>query len=151
MTELNNRPFTIVLRQGTLTNLELATTYLTQGEPVYTTDTKQVFVGDGTNKLFVGGPEPINTQTANYVLAMTDLGGIVEMNLAGANTVTVPANATVAFPLGTRIMVIQAGAGQTTIVAAGGVTLRNAGALAAQWNAAWLYKRGTDEWVMTIG
>ncbi len=151
MSELNNRPFTLVLRQGTLTNLELSTTYLTQGEPVYTTDTKQVFIGDGTNKLFVGGPEPINTQVASYVLAMSDLGGIVEMNAAGANTVTVPANATVAFPLGTRILIVQVGAGQTTVVAAGGVTGQNFGALAAQWNAAWLYKRGTNEWVMTIG
>lgn len=55
MTELNNRPFTIVLRQGTQADLNLSTTYLAKGELAYTTDTFQVYIGDGTNKLLIGG------------------------------------------------------------------------------------------------
>jgi hypothetical protein len=52
---LNNRPFTIVLRQGTAANLAAADTYLTAGEPAYTTDTKSLYIGDGTNKNYIAG------------------------------------------------------------------------------------------------
>jgi hypothetical protein len=66
---------------------------------------------------------PINTQTVNYQLVLTDAGGLVRMNLAGANTLTVPADGTTNFPVGSAITIRQVGAGQTTIVAAGGVTI----------------------------
>ncbi len=98
-----------------------------------------------------GGAQTINTQTASYILALGDAQNIVEMNAASTNTLTVPANATVAFPIGTRILIVQVGAGQTTITGAGGVTLHNAGAISAQWDEAWIYQRATDEWVMTVG
>lgn len=90
-----------------------------------------------------------NRQTGSYTLALTDSGGVVEMNVAGANNLTVPANATVAFPVGTTIEVMQYGAGQTTLVAAGGVTIRSPGGklkIAAQYGAASLRKIATDEW-----
>jgi hypothetical protein len=92
-----------------------------------------------------------NTQTANYVLALTDAGACVEMNVAAANTLTVPLNATVAFPIGTVIEVCQFGAGQTTITAAGGVTIHNASSLTTrtQYSTVSLRKRGTDEWVLS--
>jgi hypothetical protein len=70
----------------------------------------------------VAGPPPVNAQTGTtYTLALTDAPasatnqGIVTMNNASANTLTIPANGTVAFPVGTGILVIQLGAGQTTI------------------------------------
>lgn len=92
---------------------------------------------------------PPNTQTANYVLALTDAAGVVETNEAGPNTVTVPLNNTVPFPVGTKIQINQIGAGATTLVAAVGVTLRNRLGLvsAGQYAVFYLYKRGTDEWV----
>ncbi|MFC2248554.1 carbohydrate-binding protein [Labrys portucalensis] len=94
----------------------------------------------------------INTQTGTaYTLALTDKGKIVEMNNAGANTLTIPANATVAFPVNSRIDLSQFGAGQTTIAADAGVTIRSAGGklkLTGQYSGATLYKRGTDEWVL---
>lgn len=96
----------------------------------------------------------INTQPASYTLALTDVGDVIEMNVSTANTVTVPPNSgvgSVAFPIGTTIDVIQYGAGQTTIVAGSGVTLRSSGGklkLTGQYSAATLYKRGTDEWVV---
>ena len=52
-------------------------------------------------------------------------GKIVEMNVGTANNLTVPLNSSVAFPTGTEIIISQYGAGQTTIVATGGVTLRS--------------------------
>lgn len=98
-----------------------------------------------------GQVKGINTQTANYQLVLADAGKIVEMNLAGANTLTIPTNATVAFPIGTIIDLVQYGAGQTTVGGAG-VTIRSAGAklkLSEQYATATLYKRGTDEWVLS--
>jgi len=71
------------------------------------------------------------------------------MNSASANNLTVPLNATVAFPVGTQINVLQVGAGQTTIVATGGVTINATPGLKlrAQWSSATLIKRATDTWV----
>lgn len=93
----------------------------------------------------------INTRTASYTLILSDKNiKIVEMNVASANNLTVPPNSSVAFPIGTRIDVVQYGAGVTTIVAGAGVTIRSAGTLVldGQYAAATLYKRGTDEWVL---
>jgi len=93
----------------------------------------------------------LNAQTLTaYTLTLTDRGKVIEMNNAAANTVTVPPNSSVAFPIGTQINILQYGAGQTTLVAGAGVTIRSvSGALklSTQYAAATLYKRGTDEWV----
>lgn len=92
-----------------------------------------------------------NRQTASYTLALTDRGKLVEMNVAGANNLTVPLNSSIAFPIGSKIDLSQYGAGQTTIVATGGVTIRSAGGalkLAAQYSGASLVKIGTDEWYL---
>ena len=93
----------------------------------------------------------INTETAStYTLALVDAGGIVERNNASANTVTIPTNAAVAFPLGTRIDITQYGAGATTVDGAG-VTLRGNLNISAQYEGVSIYKRATDEWVITGG
>jgi cytoskeletal protein CcmA (bactofilin family) len=92
-----------------------------------------------------------NIQTASYTLAVSDAGKVVEMNVGSANDLTVPLNSSVAIPVGSSIDVIQYGAGQTTIVAAGGVTIRSKEGslkLTGQYSGAKLYKRGTDEWVV---
>lgn len=92
----------------------------------------------------------VNTQTASYVLGLGDAGQTVEMNVAGANTLTIPPNSSVAFPLKTYVNIAQIGAGQTTLTAGAGVTLRayNAGLkLSGQYAIGTLYKRAADEWV----
>lgn len=88
------------------------------------------------------------TQTGSYTLALTDDGTIVQMNVAGANNLTVPLNSSVAFPIGTQIIIQQQGAGQTTIVAAGGVTLNATPGLKlrAQNSGAVCIKYSTDAW-----
>lgn len=56
------------------------------------------------------------TQTGtSYGLVLTDAGKVVTMNNASANTVTIPANSDISFPIGSTIIVEQIGAGQTTI------------------------------------
>jgi hypothetical protein len=91
-----------------------------------------------------------SAQTASYTLVLTDKAKVVEMSNASANNLTVPLNATVAFPVGTQIHMVQTGAGQTTVVATGGVTINSATTLKirAQWGAATLIKRAENTWVL---
>jgi hypothetical protein len=97
-----------------------------------------------------------NVQTGTaYTLVLADNGNYVEMNNAAANVLTVPANATVAYPVGAQITIIQTGAGTTTITPTAGVTVNYyslTGAatrtIKAQWAAATLIKRNTDTWVL---
>ena len=88
------------------------------------------------------------TQTGSYTLALTDDGTIVQMNVGSANNLTVPLNSSVAFPIGTQIVIQQQGAGQTTIVATGGVTLNATPGLKlrAQNSGAVCIKYSTDAW-----
>jgi hypothetical protein len=90
------------------------------------------------------------SQTADYVLALADAGTAVEMNKASAVTVTVPPNSSVAFSTGTIVEVFQLGAGQVTVAAGVGVTLRAAFGTktAAQYTSAFLRKRAADEWIV---
>src|SRR5262245_30180709 len=86
-------------------------------------------------------------KTASAVLAMSDFMQLVEMNVATANTLTVPPNATVAFPLYTRFDVLQTGAGQTTLTPGAGVTINSKGGnlkITGQWSACTLIKRATN-------
>lgn len=90
-----------------------------------------------------------NVQTGtSYTLVLSDAFKLVAMNNSSANTITVPPNSSVAFPIGTRIDLSQDGAGQTTIVAGTGVTIRTPETLKLrkQWAKATLIKRASDTW-----
>jgi hypothetical protein len=91
-----------------------------------------------------------NAQATSYTLVLTDNGKLVEISNASANNLTVPLNSSVAFPVGAQINILQTGAGQTTVVATGGVTINATPGLKlrAQWSAATLIKRATDTWVL---
>lgn len=92
-----------------------------------------------------------NRQTASYTLVLTDADKLIEMNVGSANTLTVPPNSDVAFPIGTAILVTQYGSGATTIQAGSGVTIRSAGSvlgLSAQYAGASLIKIATNEWYL---
>ena len=71
------------------------------------------------------------------------------MGVGSANTLTVPPNSSVAFPTGTTIVVVQTGAGQTTLTAGAGVTINGTPGLKlrTQWSSATITKRGTDSWI----
>jgi hypothetical protein len=72
-----------------------------------------------TNKLII-----TNRQTASYTLVLSDADKLVEMNVGSANNLTVPASV---FSAGQQILLAQYGAGQTTIVAGSGMTIRSNG------------------------
>jgi len=72
-----------------------------------------------TNKIITA-----NRQTASYTLVAGDADKLVEMNVGSANNLTVPAST---FSAGQQILLAQYGAGQTTVVAGSGVTIRSNG------------------------
>ena len=110
-------------------------------------------VGNGFDSAV--GQLTLNAQTATYTVVLTDnRNNLVTMSVAGANDFLIPTNASVAFPIGSVINVIQIGAGQTTIkaVTSGTTTISSTGAsaiapkLRAQYSAASCIKVATDTW-----
>jgi hypothetical protein len=91
----------------------------------------------------------INAQAASYTLVLADKNKLVEVGNASANTLTVPPNSSVAFPVGSTLTILQTGAGQCTITAGAGVTINGTPGLKLRttWSSATLIKRATDTWV----
>ena len=97
-----------------------------------------------------------NAQTGTtYTFVLTDANNtFVTASNASAQTYSIPTNASVAFPIGTQINLIQIGAGQVTVnaVTSGTTTIVSTGATAAtpkcraQYSAITLVKRDTDSW-----
>jgi len=96
---------------------------------------------------------PTTTSSASYTLVLTDQGKVVEMTSSSANNLTIPLNSSVDFPIGTSIFVLQAGTGQTTIVATAGVTINSFIGLKiiGRWSGCTLIKRDTNTWAAIGG
>ena len=94
-----------------------------------------------------------NAQTASYTLVAGDAQKVVEMNVSTGNTLTIPLDSSVNFPVGTSILVIQTGAGQTTIAGASGVTVNSYLGLKiiGRWSGCTLVKRAANTWVAVGG
>ena len=105
-------------------------------------------ITEGVNDIAFG---VFNAQTGTtYTLVLTDVAKVISLTNASAITLTIPTNATVAFPTGTQILLYQGGAGQVTVGGAS-VTIRSQGTklkLQGQYAVAGLLKVGTDEWVL---
>lgn len=107
----------------------------------------------------------VNSQTCNpqtgttYTFVVGDANNCVTMSNTAANTVTVPANATVAFAVGTTLTVVQANTGTTTVEGAGSpVTLQSLKygssttqtyAMAGEYDCISLQKTATDTWFVS--
>jgi hypothetical protein len=94
----------------------------------------------------------LNAQTGTtYTAVLADDGKLVTCDNAAAIAFTIPPNSTAAFGIGTQINIMQLGAGQVTITAGAGVTLRSAGSKLktnAQYAVATCCKIATDTWVV---
>jgi hypothetical protein len=97
----------------------------------------------------------LNAQTGTtYTFVLADNGKLVTASNASAQTYSIPTNASVAYPIGTQINIIQIGAGQVTInaVTSGTTTVSSTGATAtapklrAQFSSATCIKANTDLW-----
>lgn len=92
----------------------------------------------------------ISAQAASYSLLLANAGNMVNFTSATAVNLTIPLNATIAFPIGTQIVISQEGAGQVTIVPTAGVTVHSAGGKLksnVQYSTFTLIKKATDVWL----
>jgi hypothetical protein len=101
--------------------------------------------------------DPLDTQAINaqtgttYTLALTDANKLVTLSNIASITLTVPTNASVAFSVGHRIDILQGNTGDVTVSPAGGVTIDSKSGftkLSAQYAAATLFYRGSDNWFL---
>jgi hypothetical protein len=93
----------------------------------------------------------LNEKTSSYTLVLSDAGKTINMNVGTANDLTVPLNGSVPFVIGQRLDIVQTGAGQTTIVATGGVTINSKNSnkkIAARYSGATLIKTDTNTWLL---
>ena len=119
------------------------------GFPASTGDVLSAAMFNGLVTFTVG-----SDQTADYTAVLTDsYQTLVPMNKATAVAFKIPTNASVAFPVGTVITVLNKGAGTCTIsaVTSGTTTVLSAGATAAaptlaQYKSAACIKTATDTW-----
>jgi hypothetical protein len=97
--------------------------------------------------------------TSDYTAVLADQYQVLEvMNKATAIAFKLPTNASVAFPVGTAITILNKGAGVCTIsaVTSGTTTVLSAGAVAAaptlaQYRTAVCIKTATDTWYVSGG
>ena len=97
----------------------------------------------------------VNAQTASYTFVLADGNNtLVTIANASANTVTIPPNSSVAFPVGTVLNFAQTGAGATTITQGSGVTITSTGATATapktrvQYSAATAIQTSANNWLV---
>ena len=117
--------------------------------PAATGDVLTANMYNGLTSFTVG-----TANTADYTAVLADQYQVLEiMNKATAIAFKIPTNASVAFPIGTVITVLNIGAGVCTIsaVTSGTTTVLSAGATAAaptlaQYKSAACIKTGTDTW-----
>jgi len=136
-----------LIQDGTITDVDIAANAAIQILKLsgFPNDVTKTLMGNGAWAVPVmTGP---NTRTASYTLTLPDSNGIVEMNVVG--TVTIPADATTSFPVGSQVTITQMAAGQSNIAGAGGVTLRAYNGnlrLAGQYAVASVFKRAANDW-----
>jgi hypothetical protein len=127
---------------------------MASGLPAATGDVLTAATVNGLITFTVG-----SDQTADYTTVLTDQYQVlVPMNKATAIAFKIPTNASVAFPVGTAITILNKGAGAVTISAttSGTTTVLSAGATAAsptlaQYKTAVCIKTATDTWYVVGG
>jgi hypothetical protein len=122
---------------------------MASGFPAATGDVLTSTMFNGLTTFTVG-----TAQTADYTPVLNDqYQALIQMNKATAINLTIPTNASVAYPVGTVLTVLNIGAGALTIkaVTSGTTTILSAGAVAAQptvaqYKSAVCIKTATDTW-----
>ena len=124
------------------------------GFPASTGDVLSAAMFNGLTAFTVG-----TANTADYTAVIADQYQVLQvMNKATAIAFKIPTNASVAFPIGTAITILNIGVGVCTIsaVTSGTTTILSAGSVAAsptlaQYKTAVCIKTGTDAWYVVGG
>jgi uncharacterized protein YoxC len=93
----------------------------------------------------------ISQKTASYTLSnLNERDTLIEVGSSSATTLTIPADSSVDYPIGTTLDILQTSSGQVTIAGAGGVTVNATPGLKlrTQWSSATLMKRAANTWVV---
>jgi hypothetical protein len=94
----------------------------------------------------------VNAQTGTtYTIGTADVGKLVTLGNAAAETITIPANSSVAFAIGDQVNFMNLSTGTATFVASGTAVIRSAGnklKLTEQYAVCTVLKIDTDAWVM---
>jgi hypothetical protein len=110
-----------------------------------------IVFSDGTqSKEGTPSRTPIIQKSSAYTLsALTERDSLIEVSAAAV--ITVPTDATINYPIGTSIDILQTGTGEVSIAPVSGTVTVNATpgrTLRTQWSSATLFKRAANTWVL---
>jgi hypothetical protein len=96
----------------------------------------------------------VQVKTADYTLALTDIGSIIRINDSSVRDISIPLNATVEIPVGSWFNIGSIGTAAGRVRAVNGVTLNGVAGtgsnaiatFSARWRAALLVKVATNSW-----
>lgn len=115
----------------------------------------QTLISNGASALptwqFPVMPSATTISGTTYTLALADAEYFQICSNVSAQTITVPTNASIAFPVNTEIVFFQQGAGQVIFTAAGGVTIQSISSnlkISAQYGVATLKQIASDTWAL---
>jgi hypothetical protein len=96
-------------------------------------------------------PVAPNDRITSYTAVLLDSSRLVRISSASPAAFTIPPSSSVAFALGAALQVAQQGAGQITVTAGAGVTLRapHGAKTGGQYAIAQAIKVSIDEWYLT--
>ncbi len=137
---------TVNFGQGSLDNLAVAAL-----EATTVTPSSGVVFSDGTQtKEGVASRTPIVQKSSAYTLStLTHRDSLIEVSAAAV--ITVPTDATLNYPIGTSIDILQTGTGEVSVSPVNGTVTVNATpgrTLRTQWSTATLFKRAANTWVL---
>ena len=89
----------------------------------------------------------VSTKTADYTIARGDMGNIVVLDGANNHTFTIPTNATMPVPVGSRFTIGTMAGGHITLAGAVGVTLTGSTSLNSSGTIAEVIKVAADTWI----
>ena len=157
----NNSITTAMIVDGTIVAGDIASDAITTAKILNANVTTAKIADDAVTQAkladrVVGSAEldnlSLNAQTGTtYTLVLADAHKLVTQSNASAITTTIPPNSSVAFEIGDQVNLLQLGAGQVTVAAGAGVTVRSEGTklkLKGQYAAATCIKIASDEWVL---
>jgi hypothetical protein len=124
------------------------------GFPAATGDVLSAAMFNGLTSFTVG-----TTNTTDYTAVLADAYQVIElMNKSSAIAYKIPTNASVAFPIGTALTILNIGTGVCTIsaVTSGTTTILSSASVPAaptiaQYKSAVAIKTGTDQWYVIGG